>query len=91
MAINGNARGWLTIAGVLGAVGLVFSAGSTYTRLTYHVDNEAIHQGVEEKQEMMDKRMSERLGPRLDAIDKHLATIDDKLDWMRQQQINGGS
>ena len=88
MPTNGTARLGLTVAGVLAAIGVIFSAGITYARLTIHVEDEDIHQGVTEKHQMIDKRTDERLGPRLEAIERQLMTMNQKLDSLRQNQID---
>ena len=86
MVSNGTTRIGLTIAGVIAAISVVFSAGIVYAKLTFHVEDEAIHTQTEGKYRMIDSRVEMRFGPRLDAIDKHLKQIDNKLDWLRNDQ-----
>ena len=84
--MNGKAKIGLTIAGVLAILAAVFTAGGSYSSVTAHTEDKAIHEGAGQKERRIDERIRLHLRPmevKLDQMDKK---IDRLLDERRDSK-----
>lgn len=74
------------VSAVMSLAGLIFVAGTQFTRVNQHVDDKEKHPTFEERRRLIAQVVEEHLDARLGAIEMQLRTMNRELETMRRNR-----